>query len=133
VLAAEHFLGFTGFDFGREIIEGARQLGINRFAGLCPLHEHSQIVEAALERRAQIAILLEPPAALHHFLRGGLVLPEVWSGNALFDPGELVFGSGAVKDGYAGRRRGAPDPRTCEADPLSVETQGPLQSSGVSR
>ena len=98
-----------------ELVEGAAEIVGDRLARFGPLDEHVEIVEPASERRAQLAILLEPAAALQQLLRAGLILPEVRSGDAFFDSGELGCGAGGVKDGSAGRRRVAPGPRTCEA------------------
>ena len=68
-----------------------------------------------LQRLAELAVLFEAAAALQHLLRRGLVLPEVRGGDAFFDSGEFVCGACGVKDSSAGRWRGAPGPRTCEA------------------
>ena len=48
-------------------------------------------------------------------LGAGLILPEVRGGDAFFDLCEFGFGAGGVKDGSAGRWRGAPGLRACEA------------------
>jgi hypothetical protein len=115
VLAAEHLLGLAGVDERRQFVERAAEVVADRLAGFGPLDEDVEIVEAAPQRLAQVAIFLEPAAALEDFLGAGLILPEVRSGNAFFDFREFVLGAGGVKDGSAGRWRGAPDPRACEA------------------
>ena len=75
----------------------------HRLALLGPLGEHGQIVEPALQRFAEIAVFLEPPAALQQLLRGRLVLPEIRGADALFDFLQFVGGSCGVKDSSAGR------------------------------
>jgi hypothetical protein len=126
VLAAEHLLGFTGVDLRGQLIERTAEIVSNRFSRLGPLDEHMEVVEAASERLTQLAIFFEPATALHDFLRLDLILPEIGGGNALFDGGEFGFGAGGVKDGFAGPWRGAPDPRTCEADrPIARPTVSP--------
>jgi hypothetical protein len=116
VLTSEHLLGFARFDLAGELVERPAEIVGDRFARFSPLHEHVQVVEAPPQRFAQLPVFLETAAALQQLLRTRLVLPEVWSGDAFFDFGQFGGGAGRVKDGSAGRRRGAPDPRTCEAD-----------------
>jgi hypothetical protein len=120
VLTAEHLLDFAGFDLRRQFVERAAQVVRDRLAGLRPLDEHVEIFQPLLQRLSEIAIFFESSAALHDFLRACLILPEVWSGNEFFDLGELGGGTSGVKDGFAGRRRAAPDPHTYEAGPLPV-------------
>jgi hypothetical protein len=79
-----------------------------------------EIVQAATERRTELAIVFEPAATLQEFLRGRLIFPEIRQRDALFDFGEFYFGAGPVKDGSAGRWPAGLDPRTCEAVRLSV-------------
>jgi hypothetical protein len=116
MLAAEHLLGLAGVDLAAELVERAAEILRDRLAGFGPLDEDVQVVEASAERRAQLAILLDAAAPLQQLLRGRLVLPEIRCGNAFFDSSQFGVGAGGVKDGSAGRWRGAPDPRTCEAD-----------------
>jgi hypothetical protein len=123
VLAAEHLLRLAGIDLHGELVEGAVQVVGDGLPRLCPFDEDVQIVESLAERDAQLAILLEPAAALQQLLRAGLILPEIGSGDALLYAGELGFGAGRVKDGSAGRARGARGPRTCEAGrPVAMPT-----------
>jgi len=79
-----------------------------------------EIIELALQRLAQLDVLFQATAALQQLLSVRLVLPEVGGGDAFFYPFEFDSGASAVKDGSAGRRRGAPGLDTCEAD-LPVE------------
>jgi hypothetical protein len=116
VLPAQHFLRLTGVDLSGELLERAAEIVRNGLSRFGPFDQYVEIIEAAAERGAQLTIVLEAAAALQQFLRPGLVLPEVGSGNAFFYIGKLGFRAGGVKDGSAGRGRGAPDPRTCEAD-----------------
>jgi hypothetical protein len=125
VFPAEHLLDFAGLDLGRELVERAAEIVGNRLSRFSPFDEHVEVVEPTPQRVAQIAIFLEPAAALQQLLRAGLILPEVRCGDTFFDFGELGGGTGGVKDGSAGPRRAAPDLRTCEADRLFEE---PYQS-----
>src|SRR5688572_33248344 len=115
VLAAEHLLRLAGIHLGGEILERLAQVLGDRLAGLRPLDEHGEILAALAQRFAQIAVFLDPAAALQQLLRRGLILPEIGSGDPLLYFLEFVRRSGGVKDSSAGRWRGAPSPRTCEA------------------
>ena len=86
-------------------LEGLRELGVDRFAGLGPLDEHGEVVALLLQRHDQVAILLEPPAALQDFLRFGLVLPEIGRGGARLEAGQFFVGAGGFKDSSADRQR----------------------------
>jgi hypothetical protein len=126
VLPAEHLLRLAGVYLAGEFVERAAEIVGNRLAGFGPFHQHVEIVQASAERRAQLAILFEPAAPLHDLLRLGLIFPEVRSGDAFFYFCEFDFGAGGVKDGSAGPWRGAPDPRTCEADRPVAKPMGRL-------
>jgi hypothetical protein len=115
VLAAEHLLRLAGVHFRGEIVERAPQIVGHRFARLGPLGEHGEILEPLAERHAEIAIFLEAPPPLQQLLRRRLILPEIRRADALFDGLQFAGGMCRVKDSSAGRRRGAPDPDTCEA------------------
>jgi len=84
VLATEHLLGLAGIDLGREIVEGAAEVVAHRLASLDPLDEHAEVVELALQRVAELHVLLEPAAALQDLLRVRLILPEIRGGDAFF-------------------------------------------------
>jgi hypothetical protein len=116
VLAAEHLLRLAGVDLRGEIVERAREVVLDGLAGFGPLDEHGQIVGTPLQRRREVAVLFQPAPALQDLLRTGLVLPEVRGGDLRFYSRELFGGMCGVKDSSAGRWRGAPGPRTCEAD-----------------
>jgi hypothetical protein len=116
VLAAEHLLRFAGVDLRRQLVESAAEISLDWLPCCHPFDQHLQIVKLALERVTQLDVFLQPAAALLDLLRVGLVLPEVGGGGELLYLGELDPGACGVKDSSAGRRRGAPDPRTCEAD-----------------
>jgi hypothetical protein len=105
VLAAEHLLDFAGLDFLFQRLEGLAEFGVDRLAGLGPLHEHGQVVAALPERHHQIVILLEPAAALQNFLCFGLVFPEIGRGGARLQAFQLLLGAGRFKDSSADRRR----------------------------
>jgi len=115
VLAAQHLLGFAGVDQRGQVVQCAPEVVGNRLPRLAPLDEDGEIVEPLAQRFAETAVLLEAPAALQELLRRRLVLPEVGGANALLDVLQFVGGVCCVKDSSAGRRRGAPDPDTCEA------------------
>jgi hypothetical protein len=129
VLAAEHLLRFARFDTAGQIVQGAAEIVGDGLPCLGPLDQHGEIVHPPLQRVAEIQILLEPPATLQQLLGAGLVLPEIRLGDFLFYFGEFFGGTRGVKDGSAGRLRAARDPRTCEADPLSVGTQAAFLKS----
>jgi hypothetical protein len=89
VFAAEHLLGFPGFDAFGQFVEGAGEVVANRLPRFDPLGEHAEIVEPLLQGPGELQILFETAAALEEFLRTGLVFPEVRSGNAFLDAGEF--------------------------------------------
>ena len=74
------------------------------FARLGPLDEHREVVALLLERHDEIAVLLEPAAALQDFLRFGLVFPEIGRGGARLEAGQFFVGAGAFKDSSADRQ-----------------------------
>jgi hypothetical protein len=115
VFAAEHLLRLAGVDPGAQIVERAREVLLDGLPCLGPLDEHGKVVGTLLQLAREIAILFEAAAALQDLLRAGLVLPEVRRGDLRFYSRELFGGVCGVKDSSAGRRRGAPGPRTCEA------------------
>jgi hypothetical protein len=115
VLAAEHLLRLAGVDLRGEIVERARELLGNGLSGLNPLDEDVQVLGAAQQRGAELAVLLEAAAPLQQLLRGGLILPEVRSADALLYAGQFFSGACGVKDSSAGQRRGGPGPDVCEA------------------
>ena len=105
VLAAEHLLRLAGLDFADQLVEPAREVFGDRLPRLRPFDEDGEIVDAPLERLAQVAVVFEAAAPLQQLLRAGLVLPEVRIGNAQLYPGEFVGGAGGVKDSSADRTR----------------------------
>src|SRR6185437_2832514 len=112
VLATEHFLGFAGLDLRGEFIQTARQIVGDRLPRLRPLDQDREVVPAATERVGQPLIVLETAPALHHLLRGSLILPEVRLRDALFYFREFFGGTGGVKDSSAGRTHAWRDPGT---------------------
>ena len=102
VLAAEHLLGLASVDLCREVVERAAEILSNRLSGFGPFDEDRQVVDLALQRFAERAVVLQTPAALEQLLCCSLVLPEVRGSNAFFDLGEFVGGSCGVKDSSAG-------------------------------
>jgi hypothetical protein len=120
VFATKHLLRLPGLDLCFEFVERAREILSDRLPRFGPFREDVQVVDSLIERRRQLAILLEPPAALEQFLSGRLILPEVRSRQALFYPCKFVGRLGGVKDGSAGQRRGGPVPDVCGAARLGV-------------
>jgi len=106
VLAAEHLLDLAGLHVLIEDIERGGELRVDRFPRLGPFDEHREVVVLLLERDNQIAILLEPAAALLDLLRFGLVFPEIRGGRAGFYAGQFFVGLGGFKDSYADRQPG---------------------------
>jgi len=84
VLAAEHLLCLARINGGREILETLRQIVADRLSGFGPLDEDGEVVSPSFQGCAEIAVLLQAPAALEQFLRRPLVLPEVRIRYALF-------------------------------------------------
>ena len=65
---------------------------------LRPLDEHREIVALLPERQNQIAILLEPPAALVDFLRAGLIFfQEIGLGSPRIEVGQFFVGACGLK------------------------------------
>jgi hypothetical protein len=116
VLAAEHLLDLAGLHFLIEEIERLRELGVDALAGVRPLDQHGEIVALLLERDAQVAILLQPAAALQDLLRFGLVFPEIGRGGARLEAVQFVCGSRRLKDSSADRWRVCGDPRSGASD-----------------
>src|SRR5262245_47331530 len=110
VLAAEHLLDFAGLHLLIERVERLRELRVDLLARLGPLDEHAEVVALFPERPHQIAILLEPAAALQDFLGFGLVFPEIVGGRTRVQAVQLLLGAGGLKDSSGGRRRVWSDP-----------------------
>ena len=110
VLAAKHLLDLAGLHLPIEPIERLRELGVHALARLRPLDEDAEVVAFLLEREAQVAILLEPAAALQDFLGFGLVFPEIVGGRTRVQAVQLLLGAGGLKDSSGGRRRVWSDP-----------------------
>src|SRR5438128_8875976 len=104
VLAAEHLLDLAGLHFLIERLERSSELRVDGFARLRPFDEHTEIVALLLERQHEIAVLLEPAAALQDFLRLGLVFPEVRRGGFGFELCQFFAGTGGLKDSSANRK-----------------------------
>jgi hypothetical protein len=98
VLAAEHLLDLAGLDVLREDLERLREFGVDRLARVGPLDQHREVVALLLERNRELAILLEPAAALEHLLCFGLVFPEIGGGGARLEAGQFFVGASRLKD-----------------------------------
>jgi hypothetical protein len=105
VLAAEHLLDFAGLDGYVQGIEPLLELGVNLFSRFRELEQHRQVVGLLLERRDQVAVLLQTAAALLDSLGFGRVFPEIGIEGALIEAGQFVFRIGLLKDNSASRRR----------------------------
>jgi hypothetical protein len=105
VLAAEHLLDLAGLHFLIESFERLREFVIDRLARFGPLDENRQIVALLPQRHDQVAILLQPPAALEDLLGFGLVFPEIGGGGARLEAVQFVFGAGGFKDSSGGPQR----------------------------
>ena len=103
VLAAEHFLDLAGLHFLIERLERLTELRVHGFAGFGPFDEHGEVVALLPEGFDEGAILIESPAALKHFLRLGLVFPEIGRRGARLEARQFVKGSGGLKDSSADR------------------------------
>jgi hypothetical protein len=93
VLAAEHLLDLAGLHFLIERLDPGEELLVHRLAGGRPFEQHREVVGLFLEREDQVAVLLEPAAALLDFLRFGLVLPEIGERGARVEAGQFFFRS----------------------------------------
>jgi hypothetical protein len=98
VLAPEHLLGLGGLDLHGQRVKGARQLGQHVLSLACPLGQHGEIVFALSEALDEIALFLEPVAALEDLLRFGLIFPEIGRGGALFELRQLLGRVRGFKD-----------------------------------
>ena len=103
VHAAKHLLDLAGLHFHIERLERPGELFVDRFTGLGPLDQNREVVALAAKRLHQFAVLLQPAAALQHFLGFGLVFPEIGRGGARLEAGQLFFGTGRFKDSSANR------------------------------
>jgi hypothetical protein len=83
-----------------------RELGVDRLPRFRPLDEDGEIVGALAQRHHQVAVLLEPFAALQHLLCFGLVFPEIGRRGFVFEAGQFFVGPGRFKDSSADRPRG---------------------------
>jgi hypothetical protein len=105
VHAAEHFLDLRRLDFLIEGVERLAEFAVYGFARLGPFDEDREVVALPAEGLDQIAILLQPFAALEGFLGLGRVVPEIGRGGARLETGQLVLRAGGFKDSPADRRR----------------------------
>ncbi len=64
VLAAEHLLRLAGLDRRRQLVEPAPEIVGDRFTGLRPLDQDSEVVDPPLERVAQTDVVFQPAAPL---------------------------------------------------------------------
>jgi len=87
VFAAEHLLDLARLHFLIERVERLPELRFDRLAAFSPLNEHGEIVAPLAERRNELVLLLEPAAALQHFLGFGLIVPEIRRGGARLETG----------------------------------------------
>ena len=110
VLAAEHLLGLGRLDLERQRVEAAREIRKHVFARGGPFDQHGQILFTRAQAVDEIALLLEPAAALEHFLRLGLVLPEIGGSGALLEFRQLLGGVRGLKDNLGVRSNASRGP-----------------------
>ena len=67
----------AGLHFLIERVERHAEVLVDRLPGFRPLDQHGEVLALALQRPHQIAIQLEPAAALQDLLRFGLIFPEI--------------------------------------------------------
>jgi hypothetical protein len=87
VLAAEHLLDLAGLYFLLERVERLTEFGVDRLARFGPFDEHGEIVALLRERRHQLVLLLQAPAALQDLLRFSLIFPEIGRRGARLEAG----------------------------------------------
>jgi hypothetical protein len=104
VLAAEHLLDLAGLHFLVECLDSGDELVVHRLAGRGPFEQHREVVGFLLERKNQVAVLLEPSAALLDLLCFGLVLPEIRERGARIEAGQFFVRPGLLKDSSADRQ-----------------------------
>jgi hypothetical protein len=85
VLAAEHLLGFGGVHLRVERVERAPEIGDHVLAALRPFEQDADVVNLAGKAVAQLEVLGEAALPLQRLLRLGLVVPEIWRGDSLFE------------------------------------------------
>jgi hypothetical protein len=98
VFAGEHLLALGGVDFLLELVEPALEVAGDLLARARPFEQDPQVVVAPLEGLQQRQVGLDAAAALHDFLRLGLVAPEVRSAYVFFDVGEQLLETCCLKD-----------------------------------
>jgi hypothetical protein len=101
VLAAEHLLDLAGLYLAVERIECLAELALYGFPGIGPFLQDGKVVASLSQRRDQLAIQLQTPAALQDALRLGLILPEVRGRNAGFETRQFFVESRGFKDSSA--------------------------------
>jgi hypothetical protein len=104
VLPAEHLLDLTGFDLDVERVERLLEVGHHVLAGLRPLDQDREVVDAPGQRIAEIDVFADPLAPPQRGLGVGLVVPEVGRGNPRLEPAQFLVESSGVKDSSADRR-----------------------------
>jgi hypothetical protein len=112
VLPAEHLLGLAHLDLAGERLERLGELRLRRLPLARPLDQDPEILDAPAKRFAQLAVFLQPPAALQQLLGGRLVFPEIGRGEARLDLRQLLARTCGVKDSSADPRRASRDPGT---------------------
>src|SRR5688572_14275932 len=112
VLAAEHLLDLAAFDEAGQLLDARGQLRRDIFSLTRPVDEHVEIVCSGCERRDQLDLFLDSPAALKDFLRLDLVVPEIGCRCAGFYLCELITRASGLKDNSGGRRRASRGPGT---------------------
>jgi hypothetical protein len=126
VLATEHLLDLGAFHLTLEIVQRRLQIGAHVFALLRPFEQDTKVVDLLDQRIAQLEILGNAAPPLQRFLRLGLVFPEIRSGDAGLELGQLADGMRRVKDSSADLERVSRDLRSGEPDPQGRATRNLL-------
>ena len=85
MFAAEHLLGFRGVDLLLERVKRLGEIRDDVFAAARPFEQDADVVDLLGEAVAEFEVLGEPALSLERFLRLGLVVPEVWRRDLLFE------------------------------------------------
>jgi len=87
MLGAEHLLCFRGIDFRLQHVDGACEVDGDVFAALRPVEQHTEVVDFLREAGNELEVFGEPALTLQGFLCLRLLVPEVGSGDLLFELG----------------------------------------------
>jgi hypothetical protein len=104
VFAAQHLLDLAGLHKGIETVEGPGEVRLNGLALLRPLDEHLHIVALLAQCFTKGDVFADALTASQRGLGVGLLIPEIGSGDAGFEPAQFFVETCGVKDSSASRR-----------------------------